>query len=137
MLSGRSQVALHLILPSIILKAVRPKTTQKRFFAPTSFIGPNLWCLCQPEKLKHRSYTAAGWHQFAPGKAQNNGFIESFNGKLRGECLNETLFGTLHYARQTLEEWQEDYNWRRPHSALGNLTPIELLQIKEMGKMAA
>ncbi|MFX0540169.1 integrase core domain-containing protein [Roseovarius sp. S4756] len=42
--------------------------------------------------------------------------------KLRDEGLNETLFGTLGDARKTLEEWQENYNWRRPHSALGNLT---------------
>ena len=53
------------------------------------------------------------------------------------ECLNETLFGTLGEARETLEEWQEDYNWRRPHSALGNLTPMEFLQRKAMDKMAA
>ena len=58
-------------------------------------------------------------HYIAPGKPQQNGFIDSFNGKLRNECLNETLFGTLRDARKTLEEWQEDYNWRRPHSALG------------------
>lgn len=68
------------------------------------------------------------WHYIAPGKPQQNGFIESFNGKLRNECLNETLFGTLRDARKTLEEWQEDYNWHRPHSALGNLTPMEFLQ---------
>jgi hypothetical protein len=66
-----------------------------------------------------------------------DGFIESFNGKLRDECLNETLFGTLRDARKTLEEWQEDYNWRRPHSALSNLTPMEFLQRKAMDKMAA
>ena len=41
-------------------------------------------------------------------KPQQNGFIESFNGKLRDECFNETLFGTLRDARNTLEEWQED-----------------------------
>ena len=57
--------------------------------------------------------------------------------KLRDECLNETLFGTLGEARRTLEEWQEDYNWRRPHSALGNLTPMESLQRKDIAKMAA
>lgn len=68
------------------------------------------------------------WHYIAPGKPQQNGFIESFNGKLRDECLNETLFGTLRDARKTLEEWQEDYNWRRPHSALGNLTPMEFAE---------
>ncbi len=90
------------------------------------------------------------WHYIAPGKPQQNGFIESFNGKLRpshglqanhcravDECLNETLFGTLRDARKTLEKWQEDYNWRRPHSALGNLTPMEFLQRKAMDKMAA
>ena len=77
------------------------------------------------------------WHYIAPGKPQQNGFIESFNGKLRDECLNETLFGTLGDARETLEEWLEDYNWRRPHSALGNLTPMEFLQRRTMDKMAA
>ncbi|WP_407925998.1 integrase core domain-containing protein [Cochlodiniinecator piscidefendens] len=43
----------------------------------------------------------------APGKPQQNGFIESFSGKLRDECLNETMFGTLRDARQTLEQWRE------------------------------
>ena len=87
--------------------------------------------------LKWVQDTGIDWHYIAPGKPQQNGFIESFNGKLRDECLNETLFGTLHDAPQTLEEWQEDYNWRRPHSALGNLTPMEFLQRKAMDKMAA
>ncbi|WP_394199752.1 integrase core domain-containing protein, partial [Litoreibacter albidus] len=71
------------------------------------------------------------------GRRLGSRAIESFNGKLRDECLNETLFGTLRDARKTLEEWQEDYNWRRPHSALGNLTPMEFLQRKAMDKMAA
>ena len=71
--------------------------------------------------LKWVQNTAIDWHYFAPGKPQQNGFIESFNGKLRDECLNETLFGTLSEARKGLEEWQKDYNWRRPHSALANL----------------
>ena len=87
--------------------------------------------------LKWVQETDVDWHYLAPGKPQQNGFIESFNGKLRDECLNETLFGTLTDARLTLEEWQEDYNWRRPHSALGNLTPMEFLQRRIMDKMAA
>lgn len=87
--------------------------------------------------LKWVQETGIEWHYIAPGKPQQNGFIESFNGKLRDECLNETLFGTLGDARETLEEWQDDYNWRRPHSALGNLTPMEFLQRKAMDKMAA
>jgi putative transposase len=77
------------------------------------------------------------WHYIAPAKPQQNGFIESFNGKLRDECLNETLFGRLLDGQNTLEEWQEDYNWCRPHSALGNLTPMEFLQRNPSDKMAA
>ena len=61
----------------------------------------------------------------------------SFGEDYRDECLYETLFGTLRDARKTLEEWQEDYNWRRPHSALGNLTLMKFLQRKAMDKMAA
>ena len=87
--------------------------------------------------LKWVQDTGIDWHYIAPGKPQQNGFIESFNGKLRDEGHNETLFGTLRDARKTLEEWQEDYNWRRPHSALANLTPMEFLQRKTMDKMAA
>lgn len=74
--------------------------------------------------LKWIQDTGVDWHNIAPGKPQQNGFIGSFNGKLRDECLNETLFGTPSDARETLAEWQEDYNWRRPHSALGNLIPM-------------
>ena len=87
--------------------------------------------------LKWVQDTGIDWHYIAPGKPQQNGFIESFNGKLRDECLNETLFGALHDARETLEKWQEDYNWFRPHSALGNLTPMEFIQAKMMDKIAA
>lgn len=87
--------------------------------------------------LKGGQDTGVDWHYIAPGKPRQNGFIKSFNGKLRDECLNEILFGTLRDARQTLEEWQGDYNWRRPHSALGTLTPMGFLQRKAMDKMAA
>ena len=54
-----------------------------------------------------------------------NGFIESFNGKLRDEKLNDTLFSTLHQARVELASWRNDYNTNRPHSGLGWLTPSE------------
>jgi len=87
--------------------------------------------------LKWVQDTGIDWHYIAPGKPQQNAFIESFNGKLRDECLNETLFGTLRDARNSLEEWQEDYKWRRPHSALGDLSPAEFLQRKATDKMAA
>ena len=57
--------------------------------------------------------------------------------KLRGERLNETLFSSLAEARETLEAWQEDYNYQRPHSALGNLTPMEFAEKMNMDKLAA
>ena len=53
---------------------------------------------------------AVGWHYIAPGKPQQNGFIESFNGRLRDELLNETLFRSLPHARAVLEAWRRDYN---------------------------
>ena len=65
------------------------------------------------------------WHYIAPGKPMQNGFIESFNGKLRDEKLNDTLFSTLHQARVELSNWRNDYNHHRPHSGLGWLTPSE------------
>ncbi len=67
--------------------------------------------------------TGVAWHYIAPGKPQQNGFNESFNGRLRDELLNETLFRTLHHARAVLESWRHDYNERRPHSRLGWQTP--------------
>jgi len=67
-----------------------------------------------------------GWHYIAPGKPQQNGFIESFNGRLRDELLNETLFRSLPHARAVLETWRWDYNHERPHSKLGWMTPLDL-----------
>lgn len=65
------------------------------------------------------------WHYIQPGKPQQNAFIESFNARLRDECLNETLFSTLAEARAVLARWRRDYNQVRPHSALANKTPEE------------
>ena len=55
----------------------------------------------------------------------DNGFIESFNGRLREECLNRSDFTSLEAARQRLEAWRVGYNEVRPHSALGDLAPKE------------
>lgn len=65
------------------------------------------------------------WHYIAPGKPMQNGFVESFNGRLRDECLNEHLFSNLNEARQIIEEWRIDYNTNRPHTSLNGLTPTE------------
>ncbi len=64
------------------------------------------------------------WHYIAPGKPTQNAFIESFNGRLRDELLNETLFRSLPHARVVLDAWRRDYNAERPHSRLGWLTPL-------------
>jgi len=64
----------------------------------------------------------------APGKPQQNGYIESFNGKLRDECLNEHWFTTLYDAREKVEARRVEYNRERPHSSLGNQTPEEFRQ---------
>ena len=63
-----------------------------------------------------------------PGKPVQNAFIESFIGRLRDECLNQHWFRSLADARQIVEEWRQDYNQFRPHSALGGLTPEEYRQ---------
>ena len=73
--------------------------------------------------LRWSQQTRVEWHYIAPGKPQQNAFIESFNGRLRDELLNETLFTSLNHAREALAIWMEDYNTVRPHSSLGNLPP--------------
>lgn len=60
-----------------------------------------------------------------PGKPTDNGYIESFNGRFRDECLNVNWFLSLEDAQRKIEVWRRDYNESRPHSSLGNLTPIE------------
>jgi len=60
-----------------------------------------------------------------PGKPMQNGFIESFNGKFRDECLSQHWFVSLEEARSVSEEWRIDYNERRPHRSLQHLTPAE------------
>lgn len=73
--------------------------------------------------LKWSQNRRLDWHYIAPGKPQQNAFAESFIGRLRDECLNETAFSSLTEARLLLSEWQADYNNVRPHSALANQTP--------------
>jgi putative transposase len=65
------------------------------------------------------------WHYIEPGKPVQNAFIESFNSRLRDECLNEHVFLTLAEARQIIELWRQDFNRNRPHSSLNYLAPEE------------
>ncbi len=68
------------------------------------------------------------WHYIAPGKPMQNAFIKSFNGRLRDELLNETLFTSLAQARVALAGWRDDYNDNPPHSRLGWQTPSAFAQ---------
>jgi putative transposase len=64
-------------------------------------------------------------HFITPGRPTENGFIESFNGKLRDELLNASWFVSLEEARAAVESWRTDYNETRPHSSLGNVPPAQ------------
>ena len=75
--------------------------------------------------LSWTSENKIAWHYIAPGKPMQNGFCESFNGRMRDELLNETLFFGLDHAREKISAWAHDYNHRRSHSSLGYATPAE------------
>ena len=66
-----------------------------------------------------------------PGRPMQNGHVESFNGRLRDECLNANWFATMADARQKIEAWREDYNVQRPHSSLNYRTPREFAATAE------
>ena len=71
------------------------------------------------------------------GKPTDNAFIESFNGRLRQECLNENWFLSLEDAREKVEAWRQEYNNERPHSALGQLAPTQFAMARKAGAMVA
>ena len=81
-----------------------PEFTSRHFLA---------WCMERQIELVH----------IQPGKPQQNGYVESFNGKLRDECLNVSWFENLWDARRKIAAWRVEYNQERPHSALGYQTP--------------
>ena len=70
-----------------------------------------------------------------PGKPVENAFAESFNGRLRDECLNTNWFLNLKHARDVIEEWRMDYNAVRPHSSLGGLAPQEFIELDGNAKI--
>jgi len=89
---------------------------------PMMIVSDNGTELTSMAILRWSQLTRIEWHYIAPGKPQQNAFVESFNGRLRDELLNETLFSSLDHIRELLKEWQ-DYNTVRPHSGIGNLPP--------------
>src|ERR1700740_3810573 len=90
---------------------------------PLALVSDNGTELTSMAILRWSQETRVDWHYIAPGKPTQNAFIESFNGRLRDELLNEEVFESLAHARQALGRWRHDYNNLRPHSALGRLTP--------------
>ena len=92
---------------------------------PAMIVSDNGTELTCNAMLKWTTVNEIEWHYIAPGKPMQNGFMESLNGKMRDECLNEHVFGSLAEARRIIEEWRIDYNEMRPHSSLGYQTPDE------------
>jgi putative transposase len=101
---------------------------------PRMMVSDNGTELTSNAVLAWQQEHAIDWHYIAPGKPMQNGFVESFNGRLRDECLNEHLFGNLAEARQIIEEWRIDYNTNRPHTSLKGLTPAEFAARPEQGQ---
>ncbi|HEX4650509.1 MAG TPA: IS3 family transposase [Granulicella sp.] len=90
---------------------------------PVMVVSDNGTELTSHAILRWQEERSVLWHYIAPGKPQQNGFVESFNGRFRDECLNEHLFSSLTAARRIIEAWRIDYNTERPHTSLEGLTP--------------
>lgn len=104
---------------------------------PNTIVSDNGTELTSMAVLKWCQETNIEWHYIQPGKPMQNGFVESFNGSFRDECLNETLFTALRDAKIEINNWKDDYNQNRPHSSLGNLTPNEFALKTNLQNMAA
>jgi putative transposase len=97
--------------------------TIRLYGKPGAIVSDNGTEFTSRAMLEWQSRTGVAWHYIEPGKPQQNAFSESFNGRLRDECLNEIAFDSLAHARRELAKWRYDYNHVRPHSALGGATP--------------
>jgi putative transposase len=109
---------------------------------PKTIVSDNGSELTSRAMLEWQNHNRVRWHYIAPGKPTQNAFIESFNGRMRDELLNEEVFANLAHARQALARWQQDYNTMRPHSALDGSPPaiarrsLELLGGSAPGALA-
>jgi putative transposase len=92
---------------------------------PKTIVSDNGSELTSTAILRWQQETGIAWHYIQPGKPIQNAFVESFNGRLRDELLNETMFRSLSHAKKLLAEWRTDYNGCRPHTSLNGLTPNE------------
>ncbi len=99
---------------------------------PATMVSDNGTELTSRAILEWQNETGVAWHYIAPGKPTQNAFIESFNGRLRDELLNEEVFTSLADARRKLAIWRYDYNTLRPHSALDGATPTQARRALEL-----
>lgn len=95
--------------------------------APERILSDNGTEFTSNAVLKWCHERAQGWEYIEPGKPYQNGNMESFNGKLRDECLNENWFTSLDQAKRLIENWRKEYNEFRPHSSLNGRTPNEVI----------
>ncbi|WP_112062603.1 IS3 family transposase [Hyphomonas pacifica] len=116
------------VVVDVSLSGVRVARELSRLIAqrgtPKMIVSDNGTELTSHAILKWVREAGIEWHYIAPGKPTQNAFVESFNGRLRDECLNEHLFDSLGDARRIIEAWRIDYNTVRPHTSLGGLAPL-------------
>jgi putative transposase len=110
--------AILLLDPRLVILAVGPPSSRFLMCYGTE--------LTSMAVLRWIQEARVDWHYIQRGKLQQNAFVESFIGRLRDECLNETAFSSLGEVRGLLAQWRDDYNRIRPHSALANRTPEEI-----------
>ena len=99
---------------------------------PQTIVSDNGTELTSRAILQWQNDTHVTWHYIAPGKPTQNAFVESFNGRLRDELLNEEVFKSLADARIKLSRWRYDYNNIRPHSALNGNPPATARRALEL-----
>ena len=103
---------------------------------PQMIVSNNGTAFVSRAMLEWQNSAGVSWHYIAPGKPQQNGFAESFNGKLRDELLNEEVFDSLGHAKRALSLWRHDFNNVRPHSGIGGLAPAARRTLSQCGSIA-
>jgi putative transposase len=134
----RENLALVAVTPISGARVARELDALVRLYSkPESIVSDNGTEFTSRAILKWAKDRGVEWPYIDPGKPQQNAFIESFNGSLRDECLNEELFDSLADARRKLALWRYDYNNVRPHSSLGGRAPAEARREPELSEGSA
>lgn len=115
-----------------VVRELERLVTERRL--PAMIVSDNGTELTSVAVLRWADERGIEWHYIAPGRPQQNAFVESFNGRLRDECLNEHVFTSLAEARRLIGAWREDYNQVRPHGSLGGRTPEEFARYSARAK---